>query len=470
MADPGRARRTVPQWDLGNWSVGITGCGGTMALLDELMVSWPPREDPPDSGYLRLPLAVATPVAATSLRSHGERGLAVVVARGEAGRLMLAPLVREGSGWRRARPRDGASAALVEAMASGLPLDDGFMLHRLGPVGHLRGERAMGVDQTNESIVVGGAIVVKWLAEPDLRPSSAADIQAHLAILGYEGVPRPLGSLVWIDGSGRRASLAFLNEWLPEARDGWDWCVQDLLAHLEHGAGGCEPDCPARAFPAELGRLTASLHIALATPSVIDPKPDARAGTKVIEGWVRGAIGALETARSLLREPLASELESREDQLAGSIRKLLAVPEIVVQRIHGDLHVGQVLSSPRGLSVIDLDDDISIPPDERGQPLSVTRDVAQMTCSLDHVGRVADGRTGGTMAPAIEAWIGDAQRDFQAAYRTILASAGRSESYDERLLEPFIAERICRELVYAAQVLPRWLYAPMATLRRVVPG
>ena len=67
---------------------------------------------------------------------------------------------------------------------------------------------------------------------------------------------------------------------------------------------------------------------------------------------------------------------------------------------------------------------------------------------------------------AIEDWIGGAQRDFLAAYRAALADAGRPELLDERLLGPLTAERICRELVYAARVLPRWLYAPMGTLRR----
>jgi maltokinase len=33
------------------------------------------------------------------------------------------------------------------------------------------------------------------------------------------------------------------------------------------------------------------------------------------------------------------------------------------------------------------------------------------------------------------------------------------------LLAAFEAEQECRELVYAARFLPRWRYAPMATLR-----
>jgi maltokinase len=440
-----------------------------LPLLQELLAAWPPAEDLPESGYLRHPLASAVPIAATVLRARGARGLGVVVARQPGGRLMLAPLVREGAIWRRARPRDGASVALIEALASGTALDGGFRLNHLSPVVHLRGERAIGVDQTNESVVVGGSVVVKWLAEPALRPGDVADLQAHLAALGYAGVPRPLGSLVWSDGAEMQATLAFFTEWLPDARDGWDWCVQDLLEHLEHGPTRCRPECTARTFPRALGRLTAGLHVALATPSTVIERPCSRVGPASLGAWVAGTLGALDRALGLLTGDDHAELERRADKLRGRVRSIQDLPGTVVQRIHGDLHVGQVLSSGRGLSVIDLDDDISIDVAERGGPLPAARDVAQMTCSLDHVGRVAARRTADASGAAIEHWIGEAQRAFLAAYRRSLAGAGRPELFDGRLLEPFIAERICRELVYAAQVLPRWLYAPMGTLRRVVP-
>jgi maltokinase len=36
---------------------------------------------------------------------------------------------------------------------------------------------------------------------------------------------------------------------------------------------------------------------------------------------------------------------------------------------------------------------------------------------------------------------------------------------DARLLAAFEVEQECRELVYAARFLPRWRYAPLATLR-----
>lgn len=436
-------------------------------MLDELVAAWPPAEELADSGYLRPSLAAATPIAATGLRPHGEFGLAVVVARLGSGRLMLAPLVRAGTGWRRARPRDGASAALVETFATGATLDDGFLVRQLAPVAMLPGERAIGVDQTNESVVVGGTVVVKWLAQPALRPPTVPDLQAHLAAVGYAGVPRPLGSLVWSDAARDQAVLAFLTEWLPDARDGWDWCVQDLLEHVQHGPEGCVATCPARSFPAALGRLTAGLHVALATASPVIPEPDTIVDRRIIGGWGTAAMTALDTALELLQDGAGALLRTCADTLRSDIASMDTLSTTRVQHIHGDLHVGQVLTSTRGLAVIDLDDDISIEAAERGRPLPAARDVAQLTCSLDHVGRMVDLRTGGTANAVIERWIGDAQGAMLDAYRAGLAGAGRPDLLDERLLRPLIAERTCVELLYATRVLPRWLYAPLGTLGRM---
>ena len=108
----------------------------------------------------------------------------------------------------------------------------------------------------------------------------------------------------------------------------------------------------------------------------------------------RRPLGALDTALGLLSGDALAELEARADTLRlrhPDARR--TCPPTRVQRIHGDLHVGQVLSSAQGLAVIDLDDDISIDVAERGRPLPAARDVAQMTCSLDHVGRIAARRT-----------------------------------------------------------------------------
>ena len=439
-----------------------------MTLLDELTLAWPPDEGPVSGGYVRPALAESRPIAAASLR-QGTRGLGIVVAERPDGRLLLAPLVRDGGHWRRARPRDGVSAALIDALAREDALEPGFRSRRLMDIGALRGERAIGVDQTNESVVVGTSAVVKWIAEPAPRDPVVPDLQAHLAAIGFAGVPAPIGSLEWTDGTGRVATLAFVATWLLDAADGWDWCVEDVLAHVLHVPDGCDGACDGLLLPGRLGRAAAQLAVALATPSPVIPGPVATATRERIEGWLASAHRALDDALGTLEGEALETLRARADALRARITTLATVDSTPVTWIHGDLHVGQVLRSPSGLSIIDLDDDVSLPLAERGRQLSPVRDVAQLGSSLDHVGRIVERRASGETAVAVDAWVDQARTAFLAAYVTTLTGAGRRELFDERLLSAFEAERVCRELLYAARTLPRWMYAPLGTLRRMIP-
>jgi maltokinase len=81
-----------------------------------------------------------------------------------------------------------------------------------------------------------------------------------------------------------------------------------------------------------------------------------------------------------------------------------------------------------------------------------------MLSSLDHVGRVVEHHAAGRAAVGlvVEAWIARTRREFLAAL---------DARPDPALLAAFEVEQECRELVYAARFLPRWRYAPLATLQ-----
>jgi maltokinase len=130
---------------------------------------------------------------------------------------------------------------------------------------------------------------------------------------------------------------------------------------------------------------------------------------------------------------------------------------VALQPVHGDLHVGQVLEWLGGLAVIDFDGNPTLDADRNAILQPRERDIAQMLMSLDHVGRtVQAGSAAGVVTDAaVDRWIAGARRAFLDAVTPV----------DEGLLAAFEVEQECRELVYAARFLPRWQYAPMATLR-----
>ena len=84
----------------------------------------------------------------------------------------------------------------------------------------------MGVDQTHESWVVGGTVVVKWLTEPLVGPHPAAERLRRLSEAGFADSPELVGLVEWREpGTGHWVPVAVVQTYLPGTRDGWTWAL-----------------------------------------------------------------------------------------------------------------------------------------------------------------------------------------------------------------------------------------------------
>jgi maltokinase len=392
----------------------------------------------------------------------------------------------------------GAAEVLVEKLRDGRALTHpDFRLERHAVPPEAAGERPVGTDQTHESVVVGERVVVKWLRHVDDAVHPAPLTLAHLTEVAYQGVPRSYGTLLWRAPSGREVPCGSVAAYLPGARDGYEWCVElaaDAISHRLEAAGGSTRDEWTATFPARLGRLTAGLHVALATPSSVLPASVGLADRGRVLGWHRAARhvldDALAAAPGLDTAPAGPDggpppvaptaaLAAARDRLATALDGLAELAELAedppaVQRVHGDLHVGQVLRWSGGLAVVDFDGDpltarlAAEGVDPLAQPAA--RDVAHLLVSIDQVGRIVDRLNGFAATAAVDAWSAAAREQLLAAYLDELATLGRSDLFDARLLAPFVAEQVCRDLVYAADHLPRWAYAVTGGLDLLLGG
>jgi maltokinase len=394
-------------------------------LLAELRASWPPAPGPSAErdGYRPTDLALVEAVGAIRLTDRLAVVLATDAEAADDESFLVLPVVRDAEVWRPATSGDGLSA-----FVAGVPAAS---------------ERPIDVDQTNASVVVGERVIVKWFRRVGPEPSRASLLLAHLAAVGFDGIPAPLGSLGWRSPAGAELTLAQGDAYLPGARDGWEWCVEAVESGADATLG------------ARLGRLTAKLHVALGTPSTVIPNPVDAVGRTMLGRWRAAALAVLETAVGLTDGDAGEELRRYEPAMRRAIESLPPDGSVAVQPAHGDYHVGQVLAWSGGLAVIDFDGNPALGPEANALRQPVERDIAQMLASLDHVGRVVQERVTGDRAVAIDGWIADARSQFLGAVGPV----------DERLLGAFEVEQECRELVYAARFLPRWRYAPMATLR-----
>ena len=360
--------------------------------------------------------------------------------------VLVAPIAADGGRVRRAVPGDGVAGSLLGVLASG---ETGSLrAERFTAVVPLGGsERAMGVDQSNESVVVGDRAVVKLFPRTRPGPQPGVDLPAHLSAVGFGEIPSPLGAIRWRDDTLVASVAAFV----VGAQDGWQWCVDDVV-------DACARDdwTAADAHAGALGGLVARLYRALGTPSPLIPTPVREAGPDTIATLRADADARLAEAVAVTSGSEGERLRALAPAARAAIASLGSVERTPVMRVHGDLHVGQVLRGGDGaLSVNDFDGNPLA--SDRMAPDAPVRDVASMTCAIDHVGRVVARRHPGH-AVAASAWAIRSREAFLDAYRAGLGD--RRELFDDRLLAPFEVAQEAHEFVYAARYLPRWLYVP----------
>jgi maltokinase len=360
-------------------------------------------------------------------------GLVLAVVEDDRGRTYPVPLAPHDDGVRRAVPADGAAEALVRLLADGDAERDGFTIttwHHQAAAG----ERAITVDQTNESVVVGDRAVVKWTFLADEGPHPAPSLLSLLDAAGFTGTPTPWGAVAW---HGRL--LAVVVDYVPGAVDGWTWAVDDIRT-LDHDR--------AAASGREVGELVARFHRALAATS----RPATGAERAA---WKRGALRDLDRALEVSTSPV---LRAH----AGNARSLLGAEhrdDVLVQRVHGDLHVGQVLRSADRTVLTDFDGNPVVPAAERVREQPVALDVAGMAQSFTHAGLVVRKHYPELDPVRVEASAALARREFLAGYGDV----------DSHLLRAFSVRQVCREFTYAATHLPRWTYVPEAALPMLLP-
>ena len=326
---------------------------------------------------------------------------------------------------------EGPAAAAIVAGSD--PEHSAWQFRRTGVTVGLEGagERPIGIDQSNTSYVVGERVVVKLFRRvwPGVHPE--VELVEHLTGK-VDSVPAFAGAVEW-----RGHAVALLQEFVPGGRDGWSWCGDAVLAGDVSDIG-------------RLGALSAELHAALAGMGT------APAGPEVTRGWREAAGAQLDRVLGIVPADVAAELRAAKPRIGAELAALEAPGETpVLQRVHGDFHIGQILRAGERLVVLDFEGEPTRPVAQRAAPGTALRDVAAMLRSFDHLGRsVEHERAPGTTA-AVERWIAAARTEFLDAYGPV----------DRTLLRALEFEKACYEFVYAAEFEPGWVYAPRAGMR-----
>jgi maltokinase len=372
--------------------------------------------------------------------AHGATRYLVMDDAGTQPTLYQVPLVLAADGPADVEVTPEAGGPLRDA-----PRDHGFALALLTELGvdtsRVTGSRVMTGEQSNTSIVFDEdgepTIILKLFRALHHGENPDVTVQRALSAAGSPYVPRFLGSLEaeWPD-VGRSAgvaggTLAFAQEFLPGVRDGWSIAVEAARAGRDF--------TPAAR---DLGLAVAGVHAALAAslPSR-DAEPSDVVATRAT--WQRRlAIAAAEV-------PAVAD---RASAIEAVYERALARDWPRLQRVHGDLHLGQVLAVPDGgWRIVDFEGEPLRPMTERDTPDLPLRDVAGMLRSFDYASAVGEG-------PFAGAWAAACRAAFLDAYAATPGAAG----LDDVLLRALVLDKAVYEAVYEARNRPDWLGIPLA--------
>lgn len=223
--------------------------------------------------------------------------------------------------------------------------------------------RLLDAEQSNSSLVYGDEFILKLFRriQPGVNPD--LEVPGALAGQGCRRVPAPVA---WFRTTQpQEATLGVLQPYLRDASDGWTLALRALATG---------DDFTAQAH--ELGQATAEVHLALA--SAFPAGTHGESG-RTAEAMTERLDSAAHCVPAL--KPFVPGLRAA----FGALATCDAGPP--AQRIHGDLHLGQVLWAGREWFVIDFEGEPSRPLNERRSAHSPVRDIAGMLRSFDYAAR-----------------------------------------------------------------------------------
>jgi maltose alpha-D-glucosyltransferase / alpha-amylase len=368
-------------------------------------------------------------------------------------------------------------------------------------------------DQSNTSVLFDRRLIMKMFRRLDPGQNPDVEIGRYLIGRQFSRVPPLAGTIEYQRDGDAAASLAMLQQFVPNQGNGWQVTIDELGRYFERRAGRPLPTLTlddarnwlrSTAEPPQevldaigaylavadvLGRRTGELHVQLGSAGPEDeafaPEPFTREQlaqtATAMQQHAGEQLQLLERSLDRLdarRRILAEHVLNHRDDLLRQFEELLNVRDAAARiRCHGDYHLGQVLVSEGDVVIIDFEGEPARSLAERRRKTSPLRDVAGMGRSFSYASLTALGAATKTrpedyerLAPWAEFWEMWVSAAFLRAYLAAVQGAPfiPSNRTDlDLLLHTFIVDKAVYELAYELNNRPEWVHIPLSGLLRL---
>lgn len=359
--------------------------------------------------------------------------------------------------------------------------------------------RYLSAEQSNSSVVIGERVVLKLIrrVNPGIHPE--LEMSAYLTAAGFANISPLLAWVSRVDEQAQSHLLMIAQGYLSNQGDAWSWTQNTLERairdEMEPTQGSAEAHTDALSelsgFATLLGQRLGEMHLLLAAPTADQAFAPRPSDTQDSERWGLQINAELSRALELLaqhREQLDSESQALVDDLQQQREGLAQHIEMLARqaqggllmRVHGDLHLGQVLVVQGDAYLIDFEGEPARPLDERRAKHSPYKDVSGVLRSFDYAAAMilrsasavdlSDAARQARQRVARQ-YLHQSRHAFVEAYglaTAAIAHAWQHAEGERAALELFCLEKAAYEITYEADNRPGWLAVPLHGLHGLI--